>query len=108
MSAEHPAAAQATTESRTPGAPAPAVPLDRLACSELMELFGALEAPAVGELDGEYATRLLAQPMPLLRQVYGALIYNPMLGTWLGKAFNGGNEAGRPGRATTTSAVAGA
>jgi hypothetical protein len=63
-----------------------------------MELFAALPAPALGELDGEYATRLLAQPVPLLRQVYGALIYNPMLGTWLGKAFNGGHDGRQTGQ----------
>jgi hypothetical protein len=89
VSTEHPAAARVTTESPALEGSRPAVSLDRLACGELMELFRTLPAPSLEELDGEYATRLLAQPMPLLRQVYGALIYNPMLGTWLGKAFNG-------------------
>jgi hypothetical protein len=34
----------------------------------------------------------------LLRQVYGMLIYNPMLGTWLGNAFNGGHEGRQTGQ----------
>ncbi len=71
VSTEPPAVAQATPESRTPGGSRPAVSLDRLGCGELMELLGTLEAPGVGELDGEYATRLLAQPLPLLRRCTG-------------------------------------
>jgi hypothetical protein len=69
-------------ESLTPDA------LKRLSTAELLALFKTLEAPAIAEMDGEFAACLLQQPS-LLATVFGNLgINNPVTpGYWQCKAF---------------------
>lgn len=63
---------------------------DLLAMSfkDLMALFGALPAPAVKDMDGEFAARLLAQPSALAHLIGHLTVNNPLMpGRWLCKAF---------------------
>ncbi|MDF3032005.1 MAG: hypothetical protein K0R03_2563 [Moraxellaceae bacterium] len=53
---------------------------------ELRRLFSSLEAPALEEMAGEYAARLLAQPNWLATVVGRAVLDNPYR-NWLCKAF---------------------
>lgn len=53
---------------------------------ELLRRFALLEAPALEEMSGEYAARLLAQPNWLATVVGGAAVSNPFR-SWLCKAF---------------------
>lgn len=72
--------------------------LTALSSRELLALFADLETPDLAELDGEYAARLLAQPAPLLKQAYWSVVHNPVVGDWLGKAFDGAPSGGDTGR----------
>lgn len=55
---------------------------------DLMTLFGQLPAPTVGEMDGEFAARLLAQPSAIARLIGNVTVNNPLMpGRWLCKAF---------------------
>ncbi len=54
--------------------------------ADLMALFTQLDAPAIDEMHGEYAARLLAQPTWLARQVGKVVLANPWQ-QWLCKAF---------------------
>ncbi|MGH8493412.1 MAG: hypothetical protein ACRERR_09960 [Moraxellaceae bacterium] len=60
--------------------------LDRLSSQELLALFATLEVPALSEMQGEYAARLLAQPNPVAAFAGWLAVGNP-LRTWLCKAF---------------------
>jgi hypothetical protein len=54
----------------------------------LMALFGKLPAPAIGDMDGEFAARLLAQPSALAHLIGNLTVNNPLMpGCWLCKAF---------------------
>ena len=63
-----------------------AAALRQYSTDELLELFSTLEAPAISEMDGEYAARLLAQPGWMAARLGPVAINNP-LGRWLCKAF---------------------
>jgi hypothetical protein len=58
----------------------------RLSRNELLALFATLDAPAIDEMNGEYASTLLAS-YPLLDPISRVVLRNPITGTWLGKAF---------------------
>ncbi|MGC4991785.1 hypothetical protein [Nocardia salmonicida] len=60
--------------------------LRRLDTSGLLALFATLEAPAIAEIDGEYAAALLAQPN-LFAVVTGKVAVANPLRPWLCKAF---------------------
>lgn len=56
---------------------------------ELLALFARLPAPAVQDMHGEYAARLLAQPNAVAQAIGHATINNPLMpGRWLCKAFH--------------------
>ncbi len=61
--------------------------LDRLSRAELMALFMSLEAPGVGELDGEYTATLLEQGSWLQNRISRVAVFNPLQGKWLTKSF---------------------
>lgn len=60
--------------------------LRRLSTDELLQLFRALEAPDIPEMQGEYRASLLAQPNWLARATGWAAVANPFR-RWLCKAF---------------------
>ncbi|MFC9664538.1 hypothetical protein ACFVJ5_30250 [Nocardia sp. NPDC127606] len=60
--------------------------LRRLDTSGLLALFTTLEAPTIGEIDGEYTAALLAQPN-LFAVVTGKVSVENPLGAWQCKAF---------------------
>lgn len=60
--------------------------VDRMSVAELLQLFGALPAPALAELNGEYRARLLRQPT-LLARLGGRLAVSNPLAPWRCKAF---------------------
>jgi hypothetical protein len=60
--------------------------LEALSHSQLLELFSELEAPAISEMHGEYAARLLAQPNLLSKLMGAAVVHNPFQ-QWQCKAF---------------------
>lgn len=62
-----------------------------LSTQQLLQLFKTLEAPAVKEMQGEYAAYLLAQPNWLADQV-GKITLNNPLQSWLCKAFRSIDE----------------
>lgn len=64
----------------------PPAELRRLDTSGLLALFTTLGAPAIGEMDGEYAAALLAQPNPFAAVTGQAAVANP-LAPWLCKGF---------------------
>lgn len=68
------------------------VDLTTLDVPELMALFGALDAPTVAEMDGEFDAILLKQP-GLFRTVTGALDVRNPLSLWRAKAFRPVDEA---------------
>lgn len=63
-----------------------AADLEALSHAHLLELFSQLDAPAMSEMHGEYAARLLAQPNLLSKLAGPALVHNP-LHQWQCKAF---------------------
>lgn len=63
-----------------------AAALRQYSTAELLQLFSTLEAPAVSEMNGEYAACLLAQPNWLATRIGQMALSNPM-GSWLCKAF---------------------
>ncbi|QCF25476.1 hypothetical protein [Hydrocarboniclastica marina] len=64
----------------------PAEGLRRLSTEQLLVVFGGMEAPAMEEMDGEYAAELLRQPS-LFAAISGAVsVSNPLM-PWLCKAF---------------------
>ncbi len=63
-----------------------AAALSRLSTDALCRLFGTLEAPDLGEMQGEYRARLLAQPHWLATMAGRALLENPFT-AWQCKAF---------------------
>ena len=63
-----------------------AAALRQYSTAELLQLFSTLEAPAVSEMNGEYAACLLAQPNWLATKIGQMTLNNPM-GSWLCKAF---------------------
>ena len=54
--------------------------------AELVSLFAQMDAPDIGEMHGEYAARMLAQPSRLADVIGGVSLDNPWL-HWLCKAF---------------------
>jgi hypothetical protein len=52
----------------------------------LLKLFATLEAPAISEMNGEYAAALLAQPSWIATKL-GQVALNNLMGSWLCKAF---------------------
>lgn len=60
--------------------------LEQMSTDELLTLFSTLEAPAMAEMDGEYAARLLRQPSALAAVAGRFAVANP-LAPWLCKAF---------------------
>ena len=69
----------------------------RLNAGELFALFGTLEAPALDEMHGEYAARLLTQQNAVFTVAGKASLYNVIYpGHWLSKSFRPvGRERGR-------------
>lgn len=63
-----------------------ALDFTRLSRQELLALFATLDAPAIDEMNGEYAATLLAS-YPLLDAFNRVVLSNPLTGTWQGKAF---------------------
>lgn len=63
-----------------------AAALRQYSTAELLQLFSTLEAPAISEMDGEYAACLLAQPGWMANRLGQMAVNNP-LGSWLCKAF---------------------
>jgi hypothetical protein len=57
-----------------------------LSVGELVDLFQTLHAPAIADMHGEYAARLLRQPGLLANLAGHGLLSNPVMG-WLCKAF---------------------
>ena len=81
-------AASAIDEARSP-----VQTLSDLSFNELIELFSTLEAPAIEELDGEYAARPLAGPDAVRERLWGLAVANPIYpGLWQGKAFSGSGQ----------------
>lgn len=70
-----------------------AADVDALTTDELLTLFRSLACPAIDEMDGEYAARLLKQPNAFAAFGGRLLTTNPLM-FWRGKAF-------RPVDATT-------
>jgi len=60
--------------------------LRALSTPQLLAQFATLEVPDIGEMQGEYAASLLAQPSSLAHVAGQATLYNP-LRRWLCKAF---------------------
>lgn len=60
--------------------------LRRLSTDELFRLFATLPAPDIGEMQGEYRARLLAQPHWLATMGGRGLLENPFM-AWQCKAF---------------------
>lgn len=60
--------------------------LEQCTTRELVTLFAGLEAPALAEMQGEYAARLLAQPNRLAT-VVGGVVLNNLWRQWQCKAF---------------------
>ena len=60
--------------------------LRQLSVEELLVLFATLEAPAMAEMQGEYAAELLRQPTLLATVAGWASVVNPLM-PWLCKAF---------------------
>lgn len=58
----------------------------RASTDELLSLFATLEAPALEEMSGEYAARLLAQPS-WLATLSGRIVLSNPFRSWLCKAF---------------------
>ncbi|MEO3784075.1 hypothetical protein ABGB12_12135 [Actinocorallia sp. B10E7] len=73
-----------------------AAELRRLDTSGLLTLFTTLDAPAIGEMNGEYTAALLAQPNLFAVVTGKAAVENP-LGTWLCKGFRPVDEDGGRG-----------
>ncbi len=72
----------------TAALPLTADALRRLPTADLMALFRTLDAPALAEMDGEFAAELLKQPSLAATLAGYAAVYNPLLaGMWLCKAF---------------------
>lgn len=63
-----------------------AAALRQYSTAELLQLFARLEAPAISEMNGEYAASLLAQPSWQATTLGQMALNNPM-GSWLCKAF---------------------
>lgn len=63
-----------------------AAELRQLEASGLLALFITLDAPTIGEMDGEYTAALLAQPNLFAVVTGQAAVANP-LGPWLCKGF---------------------
>jgi len=65
--------------------------LDRLKAmrhGELVELYRQLPAPALDEMNGEYRARLLDQAGPVMDLLMRyTIVWTPLNGLWLGKAF---------------------
>jgi hypothetical protein len=59
--------------------------IQRLSTAELMALFKTLSAPAIADLEGEYAASMLAQPNRL-STLAGQALSNPLM-PWQCKAF---------------------
>lgn len=60
----------------------------QMAVPDLMALFSRLDAPALTEMNGEFAAQLLKQPTLAATLAGYAAVYNPfLLGVWLCKAF---------------------
>lgn len=72
--------------------PITATELERLSTPELVELFARLAPPAVTDMQGEYAARLLAQPN-WLAGVVGRTLLDNSLQLWLCKAFRPVDDA---------------
>lgn len=62
--------------------------LASLSTRDLLDVFAGLPCPAVAELNGEYAARLLRLPDRGSKRLWMSMLYNPVFpGHWLGKAF---------------------
>jgi hypothetical protein len=62
--------------------------LSALRPDELMSLFATLEAPPIGELNGEYRPQMLRQISTLAVVWWTSCLRNPIFpGIWIGKAF---------------------
>jgi len=60
--------------------------LRQYSTAELLQLFSTLDAPAISEMNGEYAACLLAQPSWMAAKLGQIVLKNPMW-SWLCKAF---------------------
>lgn len=82
---------------RTNRPPSP-VDLGLLDSRQLLALFTTLDAPAIDEMHGEYAARLLQQPTLLAAVLGHGTVGNPVLpGRWLCKAFRPDGTGGGRG-----------
>lgn len=65
-----------------------AIDLPRLGFKDTLALFAKLDAPALADMNGEYAARLLSQPSWLATVIGQATVNNPLApGRWLCKSF---------------------
>lgn len=65
-----------------------AIDLTELSFKETLALFAKLDAPALADMNGEYAAQLLSQPSWLATVIGHATVKNPLApGRWLCKSF---------------------